>query len=112
LQHEGKAFRAFMIEHADGVPLADFTRDECSDDSEMKRIISQAYDELSRHCIVHGEVEERHIFVDKGRMTVKLIDFDWGEISDSEKSAAEQNRVDLEELFAKREKRLAHLLDV
>ena len=111
-QQGGKTFRAFMLGHAAGVPLTDFTRGECSDDSEMKRIIFQAYEELSRHFVVHGDVEERHIFVDELRTTVMLIDFDFGEIRDNENSAAEQNRVDLEELLAKREKRLAYSPDI
>jgi RIO-like serine/threonine protein kinase len=106
-QYGGKTLRAVMLEHADGVPLTDFTRNECSDGHEMKAMIFQAYDELSQHCVVHGEAEERHILVDKQRKAITLIDFDWGEIHDSEESAAEQNRIDLEELFAKRENRLA-----
>jgi hypothetical protein len=107
-KHGEETLHAFMLKHAEGVPLTDFTRDEISDDSEMKRWISKAYDELSRQCIVHGEAEERHIFINKSQMTVMLIDFDWAWICDNEKDAALQNELDLKELFAKRKERLAY----
>jgi hypothetical protein len=106
-QHGETTVHAFMLGLANGVPLRDFTRDECSEGSEVERRIFEAYDELSRHCIVHGDVDDRHIFIDKARMTVMLLDFDLGEICDNEKSAAKQNRIDLDELFTKRRERLA-----
>lgn len=103
-QHEGKTVAAFMLEYADGMPLTDFIQDKLSD-SELKATIFQAYDELSRHGVIHGDIEERHIFI-KPQMTVTLIDFDCGEICDTEE-AKKQNRIDLTVLFEKRGQRLA-----
>jgi RIO-like serine/threonine protein kinase len=109
-QHGEQTVDAFMLEHADGTPLTDFTQDTSSE-SELKDAILQAYDELSRNHVIHGDIEERHIFVEP-QMTVMLIDFDCGEICGTEYEAAKQNRIDLTVLFEKRGNRLAYSSNV
>jgi predicted Ser/Thr protein kinase len=98
--HAGEIVRAHVIEQVDGAPVTDYTQ-EAWTQYEFKDKISQAYKYLARGCVIHGDIEARHILVTEQK-TLILIDFDLAEISEDQKEAEKQNEVDLKVFYEKR----------
>ncbi|OAL57082.1 hypothetical protein IQ07DRAFT_582338 [Pyrenochaeta sp. DS3sAY3a] len=94
----GETVRAHIIEQVIGTPLTEYT-EAMWINFDIKEKISQAYKQLSQECIIHGDIEARHIFVTGSKKRLELIDFDLAEISSSKENAEMQNEIDMKVLF-------------